>query len=259
MLGISRAVLTGLVAEGFVTPARGPRNEYRFSFQDVVLLRTAHALRQARIPTSRILRSLKRLRATLPKELPLTGLRITAVGPDVAVREGATQWAAESGQLLMDFEVARVGGEVSVMESPPAVPADVTASECFEQGQALEGSDRAAAEASYREALVLEPAFADASLNLGAMLCEDGRCGEALRVFDAAIAASDAQALLHFNRAIALEDLGRAEEARRAYERALEMDPSLSDAHFNLARLHELAGRAQAALRHYSAYRRLTK
>src|SRR5438876_3338576 len=88
MLGLSRAVITGLVAAGFVTPSRGKRREYRFSFQDVVLLRTAYSLQAAQIPPRRILRSLQRLKATLPSELPLTGLRIAAVGNDIAVREG---------------------------------------------------------------------------------------------------------------------------------------------------------------------------
>ena len=50
MLGISRQVITGLVRAGFVAPARGPRNELRFSFQDVVLLREGRVL--ARGPAS---------------------------------------------------------------------------------------------------------------------------------------------------------------------------------------------------------------
>src|SRR5207344_1945193 len=100
MLGLSKAVLRGLIASGFVTPSRGPRREYRFTFQDVVLLRTAHGLQAARIPPRKILRSLRQLRATLPDELPLTGLRITAVGSEIAVRDGAAQWQVDSGQLL---------------------------------------------------------------------------------------------------------------------------------------------------------------
>ncbi len=115
MLGLSRAVITGLVNAGFVTPTRGKRREYRFSFQDVVLLRTAHALQAAQVPARRIVRSLQRLRATLPGELPLTGLRITAVGGDVAVREGEHQWSAESGQLLIDFEVKPGRGSVQFL------------------------------------------------------------------------------------------------------------------------------------------------
>jgi len=41
MLGLSRSAIVRLVESGFVKPGRGPRRAYVFSFQDVVLLRTA--------------------------------------------------------------------------------------------------------------------------------------------------------------------------------------------------------------------------
>src|SRR5690606_27865063 len=104
MLGIPRAVITRLIAAGFVMPSRGKHREYRFTFQDVVLLRTAYGLQAANIPARKILRSLQRLRASLPEEVPLTGLRITAVGNEIAVKEGERQWHPDSGQLLLDFE-----------------------------------------------------------------------------------------------------------------------------------------------------------
>jgi hypothetical protein len=112
MLGLSRGVVAGLIAAGFVAPGRGKRNEYRFTFRDVVLLRTAVELQAAQIPPRRILASLRKLRATLPAELPLSGLRITAVGNDVTVREGRSQWQADTGQLVMDFELAPASGSV---------------------------------------------------------------------------------------------------------------------------------------------------
>jgi hypothetical protein len=104
MLGLSRGVISSLIAAGFVAPARGPRNEYRFTFQDVVLLRTAAELQAARIAPRRILQALRRLKEKLPAELPLAGLRISAVGNDVTVRDGRSQWHADSGQLVMDFQ-----------------------------------------------------------------------------------------------------------------------------------------------------------
>src|SRR5207237_9838630 len=115
MLGVSRAVITGLVASGFVTPSRGKRREYRFSFQDVVLLRTAYSLQAAQISPRKIVRSLKQLKASLPSELPLSGLRIAAVGNDIAVKEGDRHWEAESGQWLIDFEVRPKQGRVGVL------------------------------------------------------------------------------------------------------------------------------------------------
>jgi len=257
MLGVSRAVIAGLVASGFVTPSRGPRREYRFSFQDVVLLRTAHRLQAAHIAPRKIVRSLQRLKATLPEELPLTGLRITAVGNEIAVREGATQWQVDSGQLLMDFEVVPSHGTVSVLPREPQ--SEDTAADCFARAMTLEATDRAGAERAYRRAIAAAPRFVDPYLNLGVMLCEDGRCAEAIDLYRHAVAHAPEEALLHFNLAIALEDAKRMDEALAAYRACMRLDPKFADAHYNAARLHELLGHPKDAIRHYSEYRRLQK
>jgi tetratricopeptide (TPR) repeat protein len=258
MLGVSRAVIAGLVAAGFVTPTRGERREYRFSFQDVVLLRTAHRLQVAQIPPRKILGSLKRLKATLPQELPLSGLRITAVGNEIAVREGATQWHVDSGQLLMDFEVVPAAhGNVSVLSREPE--AEETAADCFARAMELEDSDRAGAERAYRRAIASAPQFVDPYLNLGVMLCDAGRCAEAIDLYRQAIAHAADQPLLHFNLAIALEDAKRYDEALASYAACMQLDPAFADAHYNAARLHDMLGHAKQAIRHYSEYRRLQR
>jgi tetratricopeptide (TPR) repeat protein len=259
MLGLGRGAIVSLIDAGFVTPGRGPKNEYRFSFQDVVLLRTAHLLRAAEIPSRRMLRALKLLKSRLPEELPLSGLRITAIGNDVAVRTSDAQWEAATGQLLMDFEVAAAGGTVSFLQKTPVsgAAASTSAQQWFAQGERLEAEDPVAAEAAYRKALELDPQHAYAQLNLGALLCDTNRCSEAVALFDAALRDHPELALLHFNRAIALEDAERDADAIASYQRCLALEPDMADAHYNLARLHEKLGQAQAALRHYSSYRRL--
>jgi len=259
MLGISRSVLTGLIAAGFVTPGRGARNEYRFSFQDVVLLRTAVSLQAANIPARKILHSLKRLKATLPGELPLSGLRITAVGSEVAVKEGSTHWGADSGQLLMDFEVKPAAqGSVRFLSKAPGAEA-LDPSALFDRGVELETKDKASAEAAYRQAIGAAPDYVDPYLNLGVMLCDAGRCDEAVALYAQALKHQPDEALLHFNLAIALEDLKRVSQAIESYERCLQLDPRFADAHYNAARLHEQLGHANKAIRHYSEYRRLQR
>jgi tetratricopeptide (TPR) repeat protein len=258
MLGLSRSIVAGLIAEGFVSPTRGRRNEWRFTFQDLMLLRTAHALQASKIPPRRILRSLARLKATLPQELPLTGLRITAIGADVAVRDRHGQWQADDGQLLMDFDVAPVAGSVTFLEHDSARGiADAASS--FELGLALEQSDPAAAEAAYRQAIALAPDDEAAYLNLGAMLSEADRFVELSRLCDEALAHCPSSSLLHFNRGVALDHLERGAEAIASYEQSLALDPTLADAHFNLGRLQEQLGDTRGALRHFSAYRRLQR
>jgi tetratricopeptide (TPR) repeat protein len=261
MLGLSRTVVNGLISQGFVAPARGARNEHRFSFQDLMLLRTAHALQRANIPPRKILRSLAKLKADLPPELPLTGLRITAVGADVAVRDRSGQWHADSGQLLMDFEVAEVSGTVSFIQRPgvPSRTSVPAATDWFKRGEALEASDAAAAEEAYLRAIEAEPAQVGAYLNLGAMLCDAHRCDEAVELYEQAVAKVPGDPFLHFNHAIALEDQERPDDALAAYGRALALDGNFADAHYNSAVLLERSGDAQGALRHFAAYRRLAR
>lgn len=259
MLGLTRSVVTGMIDAGVVTPSRGSRNEYRFGFQDAVLLRTAQQLRESNISPRMLLSSLRKLRAKLPAEMPLSGLRIKAVGRDVAVRSADQQWEAPTGQLLLDFEVTVRQGTVAVLQ-PGAGSRDTTprtAADAFNDGETLEPTDPEQAERAYREALELAPQHVDAAINLGAMLCDSGRCAQALALYDATIPLNPREAQLHFNRAFALEDLGRDSEALQAYRQCLECDPALADAHYNAARLLERMHDAQGALRHYSAYRRL--
>lgn len=260
LLGVSRTAVTRLIDAGFVTPTRGARNEFRFTFQDLMLLRTAHELRRADISPRKILHALRRLKATLPQELPITGLRIAAIGDNVVVRDRQGHWEVDSGQLLMDFEVAPVQGSIAFLQTPTQVP-DATgtgAESWFARGTQWEIDDPAQAEAAYRRALSLAPDYVDAYLNLGAMLCESKRCDEAVDLYDRALEHCPDSALVHFNHAIALEDQGRLEAAVESYERSLQLDPTLADAHFNVGRLEEQLGDARGALRHYSAYRRLS-
>ncbi|AXF05976.1 tetratricopeptide repeat protein [Paraburkholderia hospita] len=74
--------------------------------------------------------------------------------------------------------------------------------------------------------------------NLGVLLCEEGRCEEALAVFDRFLeffSPDDCQP--HFNRAVALEELDCAEDALNGYRKCLAIEPDYADAHYNLARL----------------------
>lgn len=258
MLGLSRTVVTGLIGAGFVSPLRGARNEHRFSFRDLMLLRTAFALQQAKIAPRKILRALTKLQGNLPDELPLTGLRITAVGANVVVRDRLGPWDAVSGQLLMDFEVAPVGGAVAFLTPHSAEPASDPEA-WFERGEHAEESDPAAAEAAYRQAVALSPAYVDACLNLGAMLCEARRCDEAVALYEDALKHGADDPVLHFNHAIALDDQGKCDDALASYDRALAIDPAFADAQYNAGCLRERLGDERGALRHFSAYRRLQR
>src|SRR5437868_12959262 len=101
LLRLPRRTLRALVDAGFVSPARGPRNAWQFSFQDLIVLRTAQALAAAKVPPRRIARSMRQLRQHLPESMPLSGLSIAAEADRVVVREGHSRWQADSGQYLL--------------------------------------------------------------------------------------------------------------------------------------------------------------
>ena len=71
---------------GFLEPDRGSRGEYRFSFQDLVLLRTAKGLMAARIAPRKVRRALVKLKRQLPTGRPLSGVQIIAEGERIVVR-----------------------------------------------------------------------------------------------------------------------------------------------------------------------------
>ena len=98
------AVIASLVASGFVTP--GARAPQRIPLHLPGRGAAAHRLQPARgaHPGAQDPALAARLRATLPREVPLAGLRITAVGNEVAVQEGSARRHVESGQLLFDFD-----------------------------------------------------------------------------------------------------------------------------------------------------------
>jgi len=256
-------ITRNLIRAGFVQPARGTRREYRFSFQDLIVLRTARALLDAKIPAKRIRRSLASLRRELPESLPLSGLSISAVGDHVIVREGEMRRQVESGQYLLGLDVSLENGVLQVIEHkpepqalPPAQPAEPPP-DWFRRALALEGSDPQAALAAYRRAVAEDPANAAAWTNFGRLLHEQGRTHEAAEIYRQALAQAGPDALLLFNQGVLLEDLGEPAAALAAYQAALEEDPDLADCHYNLARLYEALGKPQHAIRHLGQYRRL--
>jgi len=247
-----------LIRAGFVHPKRGPRREYRFSFQDLIVLRTARALIEARIPKKRIRRSLESLRRNLPESMPLSGLAISAVGDHVVVRDGDARWQVDSGQYLLGLDVSlQKNGVLRVVEHKQAAAEPAPARDWFAQALTLEGSDPDGALAAYQHAVNSDPHNAAAWTNWGRLLHERGRTDEADEVYRRALAQIGPDPVLLFNQGVLLEDLGREPEAIVAYREALALDPQFADAHFNLARLYERARDAKASLRHLLAYRRM--
>jgi tetratricopeptide (TPR) repeat protein len=260
MLDLPVTEVRRLARAGFVAPRRGPRNELRFSFQDLVLLRAAAGLVRARIPGARVRRALSSLRAQLPEGRPLAAVRVAADGEHVVVQDGGSRWHPETGQTLLDFEVgdlARRAPEVIAAARRLRPPLDSDA--WYRWGCDLEDAAPREAEEAYRRALLIDRDHPGAHLNLGRLLHERGDPRAAEYHYRCALACPKHRALAAFNLGVALEDQGLLDEALLAYARALEADGALADAHFNASRILERLGRGEDALRHLAEYRRLSR
>lgn len=261
VLGLSTSRILSWTRRGLLTPERGRGGAYVFSFQDIVLLRTAKELLASEVPSRRVRAALEALREQLPVGRPLSAVRISAVGDRVLVRDADAVWEPDSGQLAIDFSVAEIAERaapaalraVSEQAGSPGMSAD----DWYDTALDLEAVAPESAMEAYREALALEPDHADAHVNLGRLLHEQGALADAERHYRAAAAADSGGARARYNLGVALEDQGREPEAIEAYRDALRIDDGLAAAHFNLSRLCEAAGDESEALSHLAAYKRL--
>ena len=90
---------------GFIRPSgAGQRGGYRFT--DLISVKVAKGLLDAGIPLQRVRRSLDSLRVRLPQvDDPLAALRIRCDHDRVVVDDRAGAFDADTGQLLLDFDV----------------------------------------------------------------------------------------------------------------------------------------------------------
>jgi tetratricopeptide (TPR) repeat protein len=274
---LPRRRIRSLVEAGLVSPARGPRNTWLFSFQDLIVLRSARALANARVPRKRLSATVEELKRRLPEAAPLSGVSLSADADGVVIKEGDRRWQAESGQYLLGFGDKAAGawpGEPAPADGsdPGDLPADATprvllrktatppasADDWFERGALLETQDQNAALEAYTHAIAADPGLLKARINLGCLLHEMGRLEQAERVYREALRAQGDDPVVLYDLGVLLEDQGRRREAMQVYETALRQDPRFADCHYNLALLYRSISRPKEAIQHMAAYRRLT-
>lgn len=240
----------------------------RLAFRDLVVLRAIVSLVDRGIPLQRIRRNLETLRDRLPElEDPASALRLWDERSSRLVVRNDGRLEEVGGQLVLDFEqgtdaaaarVASMSDYESGGERREADPRE-EATTWFEQGCSLDADPTRFAEAveAYEKALELEPDYADAYCNLGAVRYNQGQRAEARRAFEACLAREADHVEANFNLANVLEEEGEDHGALAHYRRALTADPFYPDLHINLALLYEKIGRARPACDHWRRYLQL--
>ena len=262
LLELSPNQVRSWIRSGFLEPRRGPKNELRFTFQDLVLLRTAKSLMGQRVPPARVRTALQRLREQLPEGRPLTGVQIQVDGDHLVVHDGERRWEPESGQGRFDFDVGELARSVEPLaraqaEAVQSSDQPMSADDWVDLGLELETVAPVQSRDAYRRALELEPLRVDARLNLGRLLTEEGALASAEAHFRLAEWIAPEDPVPAYNRGVTLEAMGQLEAASDCLRRGITADPTFRDAYLALARIQERLGDRRAALRTLNQLRRL--
>jgi tetratricopeptide (TPR) repeat protein len=257
LIGLKPGQVRHYVRRSLLQPARGDRGEYRFTFQDVVLLRSAKGLLDADVSSRKAYRVLLKLQSELSQVKSLAAVRIFADGNNVVVREDDQVWDVETGQGQLDFTVRELADNVATLAQQNLIVLresdGLDSDEWYNLGLDLEEVDPDRAPDAYSRAIELNPKNADAHVNLGRLMQLKGNLKFAKRHYELALAAVSNHQLAYYNLGTVYDELDDMEKAAEFYRRA----PAVPDAHFNLSRIHQMQGDEVSALRHMRQYREL--
>ena len=112
----------------------------------------------------------------------------------------------------------------------------------------IERGELEAAVEHYREALRINPAYAEAHYNLGNALVKQGELEEAVGHYREALRIGPVDAKAHYNLGIVLARKGQLEEAMQHFRQALQIDPAYAMAHYNLGIALAIRGELEGAI-----------
>jgi tetratricopeptide (TPR) repeat protein len=257
----------GVPRAGAPVSGSGAEGNADYDFRDLVGIKAVLSLIERGISLRRIRSSIEILRERLPEiEDPLTALRPWNEGSLRVVVEHDGCLMEPDGQLLLDMrsEGERAPAGVSAIAPPvEAGPADESldesAGDFFERGCQLDADPETYTQAveAYRVALELDPDFADAHCNVGALFYNRGQRSEARRHFERCLRLEPEHVEAHFNLANLLEEDGCNDMALHHYRTALATDAFNPDLHINLALLCEKLDLAAKAREHWKRYLQL--
>lgn len=255
LAGLTPSRVRRCVKAGFLHPSRGLRRRFEYTLRDLLVLRAARQLLEARLPPRRIAELIEDLRSQLPADRDVSSVRLSVDGERVLIADGARRWL-DDGQFLLGFEKRRPNATVETIAHPED---DRAAYRAFTRGLELERGSTSAAMAAYREAIEIDPSAIPAWVNLGRLEHEAGNHAEAGRLYESALGLDPEERTALFNLAVLAEDAGEPALAVRRYSQLLLVDPDHVDAHHCLARLHARLGDHEASRRHTRLCRELLR
>lgn len=156
-------------------------------------------------------------------------------------------------QLELEVEVSRLKARVADIRSGYEMAEQTDPAELFKQygNTLLELGRRPEAEQAYRQALRLNPLFAEVHNNLGNLLRMNGSLAAAGESFRRAHELLPDSAEIYNNYGILLYEIGQLEEAEEMCRKAIILKADYAIAYFNRGKALHALGRQNAARKHF--------
>jgi len=236
-------------------PSHTKRRPKRFSFQDLLLLKTTRGLWASKIPVARIRRILELLKRELPADRMLCNVKIYADGRRIVVSDGSVRWQPDSGQFVFNFDA--LDSPTPMIRPRLRGRQERTAQDWMAIGLELQQTSPREAEAAYRQAVAMDPRLMAAHINLGYIQQQLGAFDAAQASYQAAIDCGPDEVLGYFYLAALLDERGDRHGATQAYRKVVELQPDSAEAHYHLAKVYEAEGQQTHAIRHFAAAKKL--
>ena len=262
ILNVRPAWVRAQARHTLVDPDRTHRGHYRYSFQDVVLLRAARRLCGPHLSHRRVTEILNELSQTLPPDRSLSSVQLRSVGHRILARDATTLWEPESGQTVFEFESAPHSNvaELQVPLRDYSVCETDDAADWFNLALEYEnGGSLAAAEIAYRRACEMDSEHVNSRINLGRLRHAADALEEAETLYREALRIDAGHPIALFNLGVVLEDRGDDNAAIECYKLSISADPAIPEPHYNIARLYVRRSAESEAIRHYARYKALIR
>jgi tetratricopeptide (TPR) repeat protein/mono/diheme cytochrome c family protein len=193
---------------------------------------------------------------TLNKDFRLKAVAEDLVGYEALLAAAPTDAALHEDAAVLYLELGPSSKALEHFEAALSIEASPTRHFNVATASHLVG-DLARAERELREAVRLDPRYANAWNSLGVIVASAGRLEEARGYYEEAVRADPSHAQARNNLGSALAALGDPQAALEQYREALRANPQFAEAHFNLAVVLRRLGHLDEALEHLREANRL--
>nr|MBA3753159.1 tetratricopeptide repeat protein [Nitrospira sp.] len=205
-------------------PIPTSKHPQTYSFQQLVVLRTAKGLSDAGVSIRRVRKVLESLQRQLGDTRSMSSVKVYASGRGVIVWDGSHRWQPDSGQFVLDFEARPPASSRRLSpRRPGATSRHESALIWCGRGVELQEQAPEAAARAYKEAIRQDASLVEAHVNLGRLHHDAGSLEEAETSYRRAIRHQPDFAVAYFNLGVVLEDQRRDAAAIIAYQQALQI------------------------------------